>query len=439
MSETPAQKALADSHPYRWVIMGMGFMAVFAALGLGRFGYSAILPEMQTQLGLTSQQAGSLASWNLAGYLALTVAGGLLATRLGARSVVTFGLVVTALGMLLAGRSSGVPSASVACLLTGLGGGVVLVPSVALMSSWFDQQQRGLASAIVNSGSALALVMVGPVVPRLMAAGGNEGWRLAWYLFAGVTFLLAIANAVIIRNRPVAPVEPSGSPGRRPLEWKRVIRSGFAWHLGSIAMIFAFAYTNYLLFFQKRLIDDIGLAAETAGTLYLVLGLCSLLCGVIWGPLSDRIGRSQAMAVMLTLQAASSALFAFWPTTAGTVISAAFFGLTAVSLPGVFAAACGDRFGSLLAPASFGFVTLLGGVGQVVGPVAAGRMTDAFSSLTPTYALSAGLFIVAATAAIFLPCSREDHRVDTDAIVVAGAMSAGPSGRSTQHPGPGRR
>ena len=68
---------------YRWVVAGMAFVSVFAAIGFGRFGYSAVLPSMQKALGLTSAEAGSLASWNQAGYTIMALIGGILASRFG--------------------------------------------------------------------------------------------------------------------------------------------------------------------------------------------------------------------------------------------------------------------------------------------------------------------------------------------------------------------
>ena len=168
MRPDSAWKTAKRSPGYAWVVMSMGFLAVFGAIGLGRFGYSAILPEMQERLGLTGQQAGSLASWNLAGYVVLAVAGGVLTTRYGARLVVTIGLFVASAGMLLTGFSSGIASASAARLLTGFGGGLVLVPSTALMSLWFPCRHRGLASGVVSSGMALGAIVVGPTVPRMI-------------------------------------------------------------------------------------------------------------------------------------------------------------------------------------------------------------------------------------------------------------------------------
>src|SRR5512136_1638701 len=92
---------------YRWVVVAMAFLAVFAAIGLGRLGYSLILPSMQKALGLSSAGAGSLASWNQAGYTIMALVGGILASRFGARIIVSIGLFVTALGMVVTGLADG--------------------------------------------------------------------------------------------------------------------------------------------------------------------------------------------------------------------------------------------------------------------------------------------------------------------------------------------
>jgi MFS family permease len=191
---------LSSRPSYRWIVLGMGFFAVFGALGFGRFGYSAILPAMQEDLGISSAAAGSLASWNLGGYVAMAVIGGALASWFGPRKVVGIGSVIAATGMLLTGISHGLTAAAGARLLTG--GGMVLVPSVALMSAWFGVRQRGMASGVVSSGSSLALVITGPVVPAIIAFGGAGGWRYAWFFFAGLTAVVGILVFIVQRDRP---------------------------------------------------------------------------------------------------------------------------------------------------------------------------------------------------------------------------------------------
>jgi MFS family permease len=417
------------------VVVGMGFLAVFGAIGFGRFGYSAVLPAMQKALDISTASAGSLASWNLAGYMLMAAVGGMLASRFGPRLIVGIGSLVAAGGMLMTGFAGGVVAAAAARLITGLGGGMVLVPSVALMSAWFDVSRRGLASGLVSSGSSLALVLTGPIVPRIIESGGPDGWRSAWYFFAALTCAVGVLTFVVQRNRPkrvasmaqesiwttdpmasrplqgaVAAMQStldrwstvSVSKPRKSATMASVLRSRYAWHLGFVYFTFGFAYMIYFTFFQKRLIADIGMTSASAGNLFLVLGVGSIFCGVIWGTISDRIGRGRAIALNCLIQGIAAALFALWPSTPGLIVSALMFGLTAIAIPGVVGAGCGDQFGPVLASASLGFVTIFLGIAQVLGPYLAGRMADAFGSLKYSYLLATGVFVFGALLSAFL-------------------------------------
>ncbi len=399
---------------YRWMVLTVSSLAIFGAAGLSRFGYSAVLPDMQKALDLSGAQAGSLASWNLAGYTIMALVGGFLAARFGFRKVVTTGIAVTALGMTLTGLSSDLVSASAARLLTGLGNGVVMGPSIVVLASWFDQRQVGLASAIASAATGLGPVVAGPTVPRIMATAGAGGWRIAWYFFAAVALAMAVLTGVAGRDRPSSRRHPGARREKETqsigADLKTVLGSGYAWHLGAIYLLYGFAYLLYFTFFQKRLTADLGVSSTTAGTLFLVAGALSVVCSVFWGNLSDRAGRGRTLATIFVSEAVAAFLFAFDSGMAGLVLSAVIFGCGVFSVPGLMGAACGDHFDPKIAFASFGFVTFFIGVGQTTGPYVGGALEDAFATLGPSYLVSAGLFLVAAVAALLLPDARRHRR-----------------------------
>lgn len=76
-------------------------------------------------------------------------------------------------------------------------------------------------------------------------------------------------------------------------------------------------------------------------------------------------------------------------------------------MPGLMGAACGDRFEARLAFASFGFVTVFIGVGQTLGPYVGGLLEDISGTLSTSYLLSAGVFVLGSVAAWLLPDARK--------------------------------
>ena len=121
-----ADRAEGKRHlPYGIVVLVMGTLVVFGALGLARFGYSMLLAPMQAGLGMDNTQAGLLATANLVGYLVLSVPGGALASRYGPRAVIAAGLALAGAAMILTGLAGGMASAAFWRGVTGLGSGAV--------------------------------------------------------------------------------------------------------------------------------------------------------------------------------------------------------------------------------------------------------------------------------------------------------------------------
>jgi len=408
----PGLERAAGKLHYAWIVLAVGTLVVFGALGLARFGYTLLLPPMQAELHLDNTRAGALATANLAGYVALALVGGALASRLGPRTVIAAGLAVAALGMLFTGLAHSFEAALGWRALSGIGSGASNVPVMALLSAWFAQSRRGLASGIGVTGSSLALILLGPIVPRLLAGYEPNGWRICWFVFAGVTFALALLALVVLRNRPdEIGLRPSGAAGdeipvlarTQGVGWGSVYRSGIMWHVGLIYVAFGFSYIIYMTFFSKYLTAEAHYTQAAAGRLFMLMGWMGLLCGLIWGWVSDVIGRKGALVIVYLIHTVAFGLFALWPSPVGLTLSAALFGLSAWSIPAIMAATCGDLLGPRFAPAGLGFVTLFFGIGQAVAPSAAGALADATGSLAPAMLLAAGTALLGALGSLLLP------------------------------------
>ena len=402
-----------DRFFYGWIVLAVGVGVVFGSLGLARFGYTLVLPAMQQGLGIANTEAGALATANLVGYLLLSAVGGALAARFGPRTVISFGLALAGFGMLMTGFAQGFLMVALWRGLTGVGSGASNVPVMGLMSSWFGKRKRGFAAGIAASGSSVGLILLGPTVPRLLAVFGDSGWRACWFLFGGVTLLVAVGAVILLRNHPsekgtkplgeddAAMDKPSVASSAHP-GLGRVYKTPIVWFMGLIYIAFGFSYIIYVTFFFKHLIAEGGYTREAAGNLFMLIGWLSLFCGVIWGAVSDRLGRKYTLAIVYLLQAAAFILFALWTEPAGFLLSAVLFGLTAWSIPAIMAAACGDVLGAKMAPAALGFITLFFGIGQAVGPSVAGAMADATGTFAPAFLLAGIVALFGAAGSLFL-------------------------------------
>ncbi len=409
---------------YGWIILLVSTLTVLGALGFARFGYTLILPDMQAALDLTNTQAGALATANFVGYLTLAVVGGFLASRYGPRRVVSVSMLLVGVTMVLTGLVDSFQGALVWRLLTGVGSGGSNVPVMALLPAWFAARRRGLATGIAVGGSSVGLMITGPLVPRILGAFGEDGWRYSWFILGGAVLLLGLLAFVLLRDRPAekglrpvsaepaAKVQVEDQPGSpqvnkaSSLDWRKVYRSGAVWHLALVYVAFGFSYIIYVTFFAKYLQTEGGYTKEAAGNLWAIVGWISIFCGLIWGTLSDLIGRKYGLALVYLTQAACFAVFALWRNPSGYTVSAVLFGLTAWSIPGIVAATCGDYLGSRMAPAALGFVTLFFGLGQAAGPSVGGAIADASGSFGPAFLLASGVAALGVIGSLLLRPSR---------------------------------
>ncbi len=388
---------------YGYVILVIGFLTVTGALGFARFGYATILPSMKEGLLLNNAQMGMIATGNLVGYAAFSLIGGFLAARFGSRLVIGGSMFVTGATMFFTGMAGGFGQAVALRFLTGLGSAGSNIPVMGLVSAWFAPKRRGMADGILVGGSGLAFLVTGSLVPWVIEASPENGWRLSWFILGSMVVVLGLLSLAFLRNKPSEKgLEPVGS-GLAPRSTScstseiqtpslhSIYTSPALWHLGTVYLLFGFSYIIYGTFFSAALVTDKGFTQSEAGAIWSSIGVIGIFSGILWGTVSDYIGRKYALAGVFAIQVVCYFLFATANTTGTLYVSAFLYGLTAFSIPGIVAAACGDYVGPKLAPAALGMVTLFFAVGQASAPSVAGYLADATDSLSMSFLLAAAV------------------------------------------------
>ena len=406
-------KKRSDIH-YGWIVIAMGTLTTIGAHGFGRMAYTLILPSMKDGLHFTYTQLGLLGTGNFIGYLSLAIIGGFLASKFGSRIVITLGLVLMGLTMILTGLAESFSFAFLMRLLTGFGNGAAYVPAMALASAWFAMKRRGFATGIVSSGIGGGTFIAGLIVPSILKAYGSEGWRFTWYILGGGILFISILAYLFIRSHPdekgLAPIgSDKESKDLKPkeekvksLQWGLVYRVKEMWYLGFVYFMYGFSYIIYMTFFAAYLIKEMGLSQAQAGAIWTLVGGLCIFCGVIWGGISDFLGRKYGSALAYLTLAIAYAIFALVKTPIGFYLSAVIFGLTAWSIPTIMAAAAGDYAGSRMAPAGLGFITLFFGIGQALGPAVGGYLADTTRSFFVPFLLASGVSLAGMVSSLYL-------------------------------------
>ena len=180
-----------------WTHIARTAAALAAAMGIGRFAFTPILPLMTAQAHLAVQSAGQLATANYLGYLVGAVAGAV-SPRL-ARSVTAcrWSLVVLVASLVAMACTTNVIDWLALRLVAGITSALVFVIAVNVVMDHLHGHPAhlpGWAFGGVGVGIALSAALVF-VLPT------NAGWRAAWWSAAA---LAAVLSAAAWSMRPVA-------------------------------------------------------------------------------------------------------------------------------------------------------------------------------------------------------------------------------------------
>ena len=111
----------APAHPARLILILS--LAPTVGLGIGRFAYSLVLPDMRDTLGWSYSAAGFMNTINAAGYLAGALMASKLIKRFGLSAAVRWGTLACVVSLALCALSGNFIVLSFARLLAGFGRG----------------------------------------------------------------------------------------------------------------------------------------------------------------------------------------------------------------------------------------------------------------------------------------------------------------------------
>jgi predicted MFS family arabinose efflux permease len=361
-------------------------------LGIGRFAYALVLPDMRDSLAWSYSAAGFMNTINAAGYLAGALVAAGLVKRLGLSATARWGTIAAVVSLALCALSGNFIILSFARLLAGIGAAVGFVASGALAAT-IAQSRPARANFLLSlfyAGPGLGIVLSGLIAPFILQAFGPGSWWIVWW---AMTLLSAIMILPLLLTRFDASTAIAD-----PTSIAFAIRPVLVYLAGYF--LFGAGYIAYMTF-MIAYVRDAGGGAAAQSAFWCLIGLSAFVTPWVWRRVLARNSGGRSTAIILAVNALGAALPLFGHSAALLTISALVFGVSFFAVVGSTTAFVRFNYPHAAWPTAIAALTISFGIGQTLGPVVTGAITDALGSLS--YALNAGAAMLAlgAVAAAF--------------------------------------
>ena len=366
-------------------------------MGIGRFAFTPILPEMQRAQGLALEAAGWLASANYLGYLV----GALLAGRLAADPERALRTALIAVG--LTTLAMAFTEALGAWLALRFAAGVASAFVLVFLSSWSlerfqaagSARAQSFAAATVFAGVGVGIALAGLACLQLWAAGASPG--TAWITLGAVALA---ASALLWRS--------FGDSGRASAAGPR---ESTAWSRTRVQLVlcygaFGFGYIIPATFIAAMTRELGASGSAWGGWTWPLFGAAAAASTFASAALRGRFSGHGIWAVSHVVMAAGIVAPLVIHGLAGYMISAVLVGGTfmVATMTGIQEArrVAGARARPLIAAMTSAFA-----VGQIAGPLFVATVQTPESRYDAALAFAAALLAASALALFLLPMDAE--------------------------------
>ncbi len=303
----------------RWRIIALIFF-VYVLMYIDRVNISIAAKYIMPEYGLTEIEFGYIFSAFVLGYALAQIPGGWLGDRYGPRRVMAWAILwwstftaVTALAgeLFLASTLGVIGSFAVIRALIGFGEAAAPPNGNRMIANWFPSRERGLASGIAVSGSAVGAALTPPFIVYVMV---NWGWRESFYIAGGAGIFVAFIWYILTNDNPkhdravneselklinenhTAPDDKDEPLASVP--WKKLlIGRRDLWFLTAAYGVLGYIAYFYFAWFYLYLVNERGFSLEAGGFYTMAPFFTMAIAGPTGGWLSDRLSQKYSKRV----------------------------------------------------------------------------------------------------------------------------------------------
>ena len=354
--------------------------------GFARFGYALILPAMKEDLSWSYTEAGWINTINALGYLIGALLALYLSNKVSSSRLFIVGMIITTLALLGSSLTDDFFLLSMMRLIAGIAGAPVFIAGASIAAStWPDSvAKNALAIALYFGGAGFGIFLTAITIPLVLEASGATAWPSAWLLMGTMSI---VATAFSIPLMPKSAKELVSTQAQtNPLPYTRLYASLFGY------FCFSAGYIVYMTFVVAWLHDN-GASVDLVVMSWGLLGIAVMLSPFPWRPILASFQNGVPLAAATFATAIGSLIPLFLYTWLGFALSAIIFGLSFFIAPAAVTSFSRKNLEKNQWSAAVSLYTTVFAIGQTLGPIGAGFLSDMTGDLT--FALMAsGLVLI---------------------------------------------
>ena len=352
-----------------------------------------VLPILAQTFGLGYAEVGMVRAINNSAMAVFELPSGMLAERLGERTLMVFGLGCAGCGYLALWTAATLPFIAACLFLVGLGAGFQHALSSSIISKTFEASSARAALGTYNSSGDIGKLVYTGLFS--LAIGVGLGWQSVVAGFGVTTLLTAVALWLVLSRLAVGarPAARTGPATGGPAGWGIRDRGGFA-ALVSIVFLDITVQGSFLTFLAFVMIEKEVPASLAAFAV--VLTLAGGACGKFGcGFLAQRLGVVRSLAIVQCLTAAGIVALILAPALAAFSLLP-FLGMVLQGSSSITYGSVGDLVRPDRRSRGFAAIYSTSSIASVAGPVT-------FGLISARFGLTSALLSMASVVLLTLP------------------------------------
>lgn len=394
-----------------WKTIVFTFCLGWIVIWIYRSMLSPIYGEIQGTIGTQTNTAmGLISSCYFFGYTALQIPSGFLVDRFGQKRVLIPGFLIFAAGAFSIVFAKSLMAIYVGSVLAGVGCGTYYGAAFSLTAQHVPAEKKGIGTAIVNSGSALGMIL-GMTGSSFVVKQLNLPWQTMVTISAVLILLLVVWFAVAIKDNMAEKQAAKGAQSVKAEKKTEKKEKGNLFHISLVScylLYFTTCYAYYLIvtWLPSFLESERGISGGLVGVVVSMISVTAVPGALYFARLSDK-KRSYKAVIVVGLEIAAFVLVAvsmFAPNAGLLALILLLYGfLGKMAVDPVLISYVSDKADAKSVATTLGMFNFFGMSSSVIAPALTGKIIDVTGSGEMGFYIGAVLLL--AGTVFFLVCN----------------------------------